>query len=106
VLTLVERGGEARSFHIDRAAYSTIFPILAENIEREANVSTDEGGQYAQMRHDFPKHGTVNHKAEKWRRGDTHTNTVENYFSIFKRGMKGVYQHCSEKHLGASQDVV
>jgi transposase-like protein len=99
VLTLVERGGPARSFVIDRAAYATIFPILAENIEREANIVTDEGGQYAQMKHDFPKHETVNHAAEEWRRGDAHTNTVEGYFSIFKRGMMGVYQHCSEKHL-------
>jgi transposase-like protein len=99
VLTLVERGGAARSFHIDRASYANIFPILAENIEREANVVTDEGGHYAQMKHDFPKHETVNHAAEEWRRGDAHTNTVEGYFSIFKRGMKGVYQHCSEKHL-------
>jgi transposase-like protein len=99
VLTLVERGGEARSFHVENAAYRTIFSILANNIEREAKVVTDEGGQYATMKADFPHHETVNHKAEEWRRGDAHTNTVENFFSIFKRGMKGIYQHCSEKHL-------
>jgi hypothetical protein len=99
VLTLVERGGEARSFQIENSAYSTIMPILAENIEREAKVVTDEAGQYLHLDWDFPAHESVNHKAEEWRRGDAHTNTVENYFSIFKRGMKGVYQHCSEKHL-------
>ncbi len=99
VLTLVERGGEARSFHVDNAAYRTVAPILAENIEREAKVVTDEGGQYHGLKRDFPAHESVNHKAEEWVRGSAHTNTVENYFSIFKRGMKGVYQHCSEKHL-------
>ena len=99
VLTLVERGRDARSFHIDRASYGDIFPILAENIDREAKIATDEGGQYLNLKHDFPAHESVNHKADEWRRGDVHTNTVENYFSIFKRGMKGVYQHCSEKHL-------
>jgi transposase-like protein len=83
VLTLVERGGVARSFHIDRATQNTIFPILAENIEREANIITDEGGQYAQLKHDFPKHETVNHAAEEWKRGDAHTNTVESYFALF-----------------------
>ena len=88
-----------RSFHIENAAYRTVAPVLAENIEREAKVVTDEGGQYASMKGDFPEHETVNHKAEEWKRGDAHTNTVENYLSIFKRGMKGVYQHCSEKHL-------
>ena len=73
--------------------------FLAENIEREANVVTDTAGQYDGLWFDFPKHEMVNHKADEWKRGDAHTNTVENYFSIFKRGMKGVYQHCSEKHL-------
>jgi len=99
VLTLVERGGEARSFHIENSAYRTVAPILAENIEREAKVVTDTAGQYDGLWFDFPQHEMVNHKAEEWKRGDAHTNTVENYFSIFKRGMKGVYQHCSEKHL-------
>jgi len=99
VLTLVERGGEVRSFHIDKATFGTIFPILADNIDREAKIATDEGGQYSRLKRHFPKHETVNHAAEEWRRGDVHTNTVEGYFSIFKRGMKGVYQHCSEKHL-------
>jgi transposase-like protein len=99
VLTLVERGGEARSFHVENAAYRTVAPILAENIEREAKVVTDEAGQYQGLWFDYPHHETVNHKAEEWVRGDAHTNTVESYFALFKRGMKGVYQHCSEKHL-------
>ena len=99
VLTLVERGRDARSFHIDNTKQGDIFPILAENIDREAKIATDEAGQYLNLKQEFPGHESVNHKADEWRRGDVHTNTVEGYFSIFKRGMKGVYQHCSEKHL-------
>lgn len=99
VLTLVERGRDARSFHINDADRSTIFPIIAENIDREAKIVTDEGGQYAGLYHSHPGHETVNHRAEEWRRGDAHTNTVESYFSVFKRGMRGIYQHCTEKHL-------
>jgi hypothetical protein len=99
VLTLVERGRDARSFHIDRASAEEIYPILYANIDREAKVATDEGGQYAALKSIFREHDTVNHKADEWRRGDVHTNTVEGYFSLFKRGMKGIYQHCSEKHL-------
>lgn len=99
VLTLVERGRDARSFHVDNTSFTDLFPILADNIDREARIATDEAGQYVGLRHDFPGHESVNHKADEWRRGDAHTNTVESYFSLFKRGMKGVYQHCAEKHL-------
>ena len=99
VLTLVERGRDARSFHIDRASADNIYPILYGNIDREAKIATDEGGQYLALKSIFREHESVSHKADEWRRGDVHTNTVEGYFSIFKRGMKGVYQHCSEKHL-------
>ena len=70
-------------------ATATSFPILAENIDREAKIATDEGGQYRNLKHDFPAHESVNHNADEWRRGDVHTNTVEGYFSIFKRGMNG-----------------
>jgi hypothetical protein len=62
-------------------------------------MMTDESGAYFKLGDWFASHESVNHKADEWVRGDVHTNTVEGYFSIFKRGMKGVYQHCSEKHL-------
>jgi transposase-like protein len=75
VLTLVERGGEARSFHIENAAFRTVFPIMAENIEREAKVVTDEAGQYDPLRYEFPDHETVNHKAEEWVRIRTRSRT-------------------------------
>jgi transposase-like protein len=99
VLTLVERGGSARSFHVDKATMKTVTPILRNNIARESALMTDEAGRYVHMHKLFVSHESVNHSAEEWARGNVHTNTIEGFFSIFKRGMKGVYQHCSEKHL-------
>lgn len=98
VLTLVERGGNARSFHVERADAISILPVINENIAKEATVNTDEGRHYFNL-HKLRNHETVNHKAGEYVRGDVHTNTVEGYFSLFKRGMRGVYQHCKEKHL-------
>ncbi len=99
VLTLVERGGEARSFHVDGTRASDVMPFLRANIAREARLMTDDGGQYGKAHRHFASHDTINHTQDEYVRGDVHTNTVEGYYSIFKRGMKGVYQHCSEKHL-------
>ena len=99
VLSLVERGGKVRSDHIGNAKVSTIMPIINANITREARIMTDDAGQYKSSLKDFAEHGVVNHSANEYVRGDIHTNTIEGYFSIFKRGMEGVYQHCSEKHL-------
>jgi transposase-like protein len=99
VLSLVERGGEVRSFHVDKADSQTIMPIVRENVAKEARVMTDEAKYYNQIGDEFAEHGAVNHSAGQYVRGDAHTNTLENYYSVFKRGMKGVYQHCSEKHL-------
>ena len=62
-------------------------------------MMTDEAGQYTHLKKDFAEHEVVQHGAGEYVRGDAHTNTLEGYYSIFKRGMKGIYQHCSEKHL-------
>lgn len=99
VLSLVERSGDVRSFHVADTKTETVVTIVNDNIEREARVMTDDAGQYRNRLKNFAEHGVVNHTADEYVRGDVHTNTVEGYFSIFKRGMKGVYQHCSEKHL-------
>lgn len=99
VLTLVERGGIARSFHVDSTSIAQIVPILRTNIRRESSLMTDEARHYIGVGKEFASHESVNHKAEEYVRGDVTTNTVEGFYSIFKRGMKGVYQHCSEKHL-------
>jgi hypothetical protein len=99
VLTLVERGGTARSFHIDNASVAQIAPIVRSNIASETALMTDEGTQYREVGREFASHDSVNHSAKEYARDHVTTNTVEGFYSIFKRGMKGVYQHCGEKHL-------
>jgi transposase-like protein len=101
VLSLVHReSGQSRSFVVDRATAEHVIPIVKQNVDRETYILTDEAMMYRhQFRDDYLGHGRVNHKAGEYVRGRIHTNTVEGYFSIFKRGMKGVYQWCAEKHL-------
>lgn len=104
VLTLVERRAgvsqpRARSFVIDSVSQEEILPIVWGNIDRESTLMTDEFAVYRHVGRGFFKHGKVNHSVGQYVVGQTHTNTIEGYFSIFKRGMKGVYQHCSKKHL-------
>jgi transposase-like protein len=99
VVTLVQRGGSARSFHVDGARVADLAPIVRENIKRETALMTDEWTAYKEVGGEFASHETVNHSADEYVRGHVSTNVVEGYYSIFKRGMKGVYQHCSEKHL-------
>ena len=99
MLTLIDRqSGEARSFHIDRADAANIVPIVRQNVARETAIVTDEANYYSQLNRDY-FHVSVNHGQEEWAVEEFSTNTAEGFFSIFKRGMKGVYQHCSEKHL-------
>jgi len=100
VLSLVDREtGKARSVVVNDLKIKTLTPILLEGIAREAHVMTDEAGQYVHLRRHFADHGVVRHNIGEYGRGKTHTNTIEGFFSIFKRGIKGVYQHCSERHL-------
>jgi hypothetical protein len=99
VLTLVERDGSARSFHVDGTTVGTLGPIIRANINRESHFMTDQASWYKGIGREFASHGSVEHQRKEYVRGNIHTNTVEGYYSIFKRGMKGVYQHCSEKHL-------
>jgi transposase-like protein len=99
VLALVERGGGARTFHVDRADKATVTKIVTANVERETYLHTDESRLYGDADQLFAEHHTVKHSVGEYVRGEVHTNTVEGYFSVFKRGMTGVYQHCSEKHL-------
>jgi transposase-like protein len=99
IVSLVERGGSVRSFHVPVADAATVANIVNENIARETRLHTDESRLYTKVGAEFAAHETVNHSAKEYARGDVTTNSVEGYFSIFKRGMKGVYQHCDEKHL-------
>ena len=119
VLTLVERGGASRSFHIDGNRAGDILPIIRANVSKNAHLMTDEASYYKVIA-DIQelKHDTVNHSKDQYvrywnevtddKRPDGKpvvettvitTNTVEGFYSIFKRGMRGIYQHCSEKHL-------
>ncbi len=97
VLSLLERSGEVRSFHIARADKDTVTEIVGKNISHEARLMTDESRLYGGLK--VKSHERVRHRSKEYVRGDVTTNSVEGYFSVFKRGMKGVYQHCSEKHL-------
>jgi transposase-like protein len=102
-LTLVERGGSARSFHVTGTTIAELKPIIVANIERETALMTDQAAWYPEIGEEFASHETVNHAKDEYARRDGEriisTNAVENFYSIFKRGMKGVYQHCGEKHL-------
>ena len=100
VLTLVDRtSGRAKSMVVDDLKTETLLPILRANIAKEATIYTDEAGYYGKLGAEFSRHDFVRHGAGEYGRGDVHTNTIEGYFSIFKRGMKGVYQHCGKRHL-------
>ena len=99
VISLVERGGEARSFHVENFTRQNIQTILTENLSPQASLMTDESSLYKHASQYVGSHDTVNHGEDEYVRGDAYTNTVEGFFSVFKRGMKGVYQHCAEKHL-------
>jgi transposase-like protein len=99
ILSLVERGGRVRSFHVAVADQATVCQIVRENVDRDSHVNTDESKLYVRGLMDVRRHSKVKHSAGEYVRGDVTTNSVEGYFSIFKRGMRGVYQHCKEKHL-------
>lgn len=103
VLTLLDReSGRARSMVVDDLRPATIAPILRENIAREAHLMTDEAGHYLHVGREFAAHGVTHHGREEYVNAENptiHSNTIEGFFSIFKRGMRGVYQHASKKHL-------
>ena len=103
LLSLVDREtGKARSMVVDSLKAADIVPILEANIAKEARVMTDEAGQYRNLGDHFAEHGFTRHGAGEYVSMEdraVHTNTIEGYFSIFKRGMKGVYQHCGKQHL-------
>ena len=99
IMTLVQRGGSARSFHVEGTSAADLLPIIKANVEPGTHVMTDEAGQYAHLNKHFTEHDFVSHGKGGSGRGDVHTNTVEGFYSVFKRGMKGIYQHCGERHL-------
>ena len=99
VFTLVERGGRARSFHVANVTGKTLRPIIVKHVHRSSALMTDDAGQYRPIGLEFARHESVNHGIEEYVRGDVHSNTVEGFFSILKRGVIGTYHHVSEAHL-------
>ena len=100
VHSLVERGGAVRSTVLDTVNRPDIERIVRDNVHRESRLMTDTAPYYRHRK--FPSvadHEMVNHEIDEYVRGDVHTNTLEGFYSIFKRGMKGIYQHCQEQHL-------
>jgi transposase-like protein len=109
--SLIERGGSARTFHVEGVTMATLLPIIRANVDAKSIVMTDEHASYQHLGGDFGRHASVTHSQDEYVRYTNavmfpsgkpyviHTNTVEGYFSVFKRGMKGIYQHCAEKHL-------
>ena len=96
VMSLVERGGKVRSFHIDDVNPNTLRKVLVTQVDRKSALMTDDSHFYKPVGKEFASHESVNHSKEEYVRGLAHTNTVEGFFSVFKRGMKGIYQHCGE----------
>jgi transposase-like protein len=99
VMSLVERGGKIRSYHVPEVTAATVKPIIADAIAKDSHFRTDESGVYWTIGEQFASHRTVVHSINEYVRGDAHTNTVEGYFSILKRGIYGTYHHVSQAHL-------
>jgi transposase-like protein len=98
VLALVERDGEVRSFRMANVTGDELKGAIRRNVDKQAHIRTDAFKSYKGLDREFASHEVVNHMDE-YVRGDVHTNTAENYFSILKRGIDGVYHHVSEAHL-------
>ncbi|MEM9523330.1 MAG: IS1595 family transposase [Pseudomonadota bacterium] len=93
-------GGRARSVHVRSLTTNSVGAILRQNVIRKTTkLMTDKANIYKAVGREFFTHESVDHGKYEWSRGTVHTNTIEGFFSIFKRGMRGVYQHCKEKHL-------
>lgn len=99
IISLVERGGRAKSVKVEDLTTNTLKKVIFNNVILDSTLNTDEAQHYKEIGRSFSKHESVNHSKGEYKRGAVCTNTVEGFFSIFKRGMVGVYQHCGEQHL-------
>ena len=102
VVALVERNGKARSFHVANVTAKDVRALVVTNVDRASHLMTDESPVYVRMGREFNGHSVVNHSAKQYvtTGGFKHSNTAENFFSIFKCGVIGTYHHMSEAHLG------
>jgi transposase-like protein len=99
VFSLVERDGDVRSFHVPNVTAKTLGDVLKNQVAQDANLMTDDAGQYKKVGKKFASHEVVNHSAGEYSRGHAHTNTIEGFFSILKRGLVGTFHHVGEQHL-------
>lgn len=99
VVSLVERGGKVRSFHVAKVTGETLRSLLVTNVDRYSYLMTDEHKGYVKVGTEFGEHGVVAHSLKEYGRGAVHTNTIEGFFSLLKRGIIGTYHHVSEQHL-------
>lgn len=99
IVALVEHSGSVRSFHVENADKGTVNLIVANNVTPDTRLHTDKSRLYGEALRHIAEHERVNHNSGEYVGGDIHTKSAESYFSVFKRGMRGVYQHCWEKHL-------
>jgi transposase-like protein len=99
VVTLVQRDGDARSFHVDRVTGDNLRKILTEHVDPKSRLMTDGALPYRALGKGFPTHEWVDHSAGEYARGDVTTNTVEGYFGLLKRGIVGTFHHVGEQHL-------
>jgi len=99
IVALVERGGEVRAKHVADVTAKTVREVLVTKAKRDSHLKTDYAAIYDAMGREFRSHDTVNHGADEYVRGDTHTNTIESFFAIIKRQMYGTHHAVSEQHL-------
>jgi len=99
IFSLVERGGNVRSFHIEHVSGATLKPIIRKQVASDTHLMTDDFGGYKDLGMEFEKHSVIRHTRGEYVRGPISTNTIEGYFSILKRGLGGIYQHVKAKHL-------
>jgi transposase-like protein len=99
IVSLVDRNGEKRSFHVANVTAKTVKPILQAQVSKKARLMTDDAKVYTKIGREYAEHGVVNHSAGEYARGDITTNTVESSFAILKRGLYGTFHNVSEAHL-------
>ncbi len=99
VVALVERGVRMRSRTVKKVTGASLKKVLSEQIDPSANLITDDLPAYRKPGKDFAPHKSINHSMGEYVRGMTHTNTVEGYFSLLKRGVIGTLHHVSEQHV-------
>ena len=99
VFSLVQRGGTVRSFHVQMVNAKTLKEVMDKHVSKDANLMTDEAYVYRGIGKDYASHEVVKHSAGEYARGHVTTNTIEGYFSIFKRGLIGTFHHVGEQHM-------